>query len=72
LRSFVFEYRVLPTPYHVLSGMSHDYANNFSVPNIRPAERCLLARLADCLIGGYWLVETGFELKRIQHEEPVR
>ena len=63
MRSFVFEYRVLPTPYHVLSGMSHDYANNFSVPNIRPAERCLLARLADCLLGGYWLVETGFELE---------
>jgi len=52
--------------------MSHDYAKNFSVPNIRPAKRSLVARLADCLVGGYWLVDFGLELKRIEREGPMQ
>jgi len=39
------EHRVLRTPFRVLSGMSHDYANSFSVSNIRPAERYLMRDL---------------------------
>ena len=42
---FTSEYRVLRTAHHMLSGMSHHYANNFSVSNIGPAERYLMRDL---------------------------